>query len=72
MQEREKRSLKVVSALSVGHVITAPPVLVAASHTIDFTCGDCGTVLLQAQPGQVYGVLILCGNCGTYNSTDDA
>jgi hypothetical protein len=70
MPEREKRSLKVVSAPSVGRAIKAPPVLDASSHTIDYTCGNCKTVLLQADKGQVHGVLIHCTICGAYNATD--
>jgi hypothetical protein len=70
MTDREKRSLKIVPAPSVGHPINAPPVLDASSHTIDYTCGKCGTVLLQADAGQVHGVLIHCTVCGAYNATD--
>jgi predicted RNA-binding Zn-ribbon protein involved in translation (DUF1610 family) len=70
MPKREKRPLKLVSAPSVGHAINAPPILNASSHTIDYTCGNCGTVLLHAEAGQVHGILIHCGICGSYNATD--
>ena len=62
--------LKVVTAPAVGVVLKAPPVLVASEHSVDYTCGRCGTVLLHADEGQVHGVLIHCTNCGSYNSTD--
>jgi uncharacterized Zn finger protein (UPF0148 family) len=70
MSKREKRALKVLPGPAVGHVVDAPPVLNASDHTIDYVCGKCGTVLLQADAGQVHGVLIHCTNCGTYNTTD--
>jgi hypothetical protein len=63
-------ALKVVSAPGVGHVISAPPALIASSHTIDFTCGKCAVVLMHAESGQVHNLLIRCTECGSYNSTD--
>jgi uncharacterized Zn finger protein (UPF0148 family) len=58
--------LKVVTAPAIGVVLEAPPALVASEHSVDYTCGRCGTVLLHADEGQVHG----CANCGSYNSTD--
>jgi predicted RNA-binding Zn-ribbon protein involved in translation (DUF1610 family) len=69
MTEREKRPLKVVQTPRVGHVLNAPPILIASTHTIDFTCGHCGAVLLHADDGQVHGLLIRCSDCGSYNTT---
>jgi predicted RNA-binding Zn-ribbon protein involved in translation (DUF1610 family) len=65
-----KVSLKVVAAPRVGHVMEAPPVLVASDHSVDFTCGKCGTILLHARDQQVYNLLIQCKNCGSYNKTE--
>jgi predicted RNA-binding Zn-ribbon protein involved in translation (DUF1610 family) len=65
-----KISLKVVSMPSRGIALTAPPVLFASDHSVDYTCGQCGTILLHAEENQVHGVLIHCANCGSYNSTD--
>jgi DNA-directed RNA polymerase subunit RPC12/RpoP len=65
-----KISLKVVHAPAVGVVLDAPPVLRASDHSVDYTCGRCGTILLHADHGQVHGILIRCANCGSYNSTD--
>jgi DNA-directed RNA polymerase subunit RPC12/RpoP len=65
-----KISLKVITAPATGLVLDAPPVLRVSDHSVDYTCGRCGTSLLHADEGQVHGVLIRCANCGSYNSTD--
>lgn len=65
-----KISLKVVIAPAIGLVLDAPPVLMASDHSVDYTCGHCGTILLHAEENQVHGVLIRCTECGSYNSTD--
>jgi DNA-directed RNA polymerase subunit RPC12/RpoP len=65
-----KISLKVVTAPATGIVLDAPPVLMASDHSVDYTCGRCGTTLLHAEENQVHGVLIRCTNCGSYNTTD--
>jgi DNA-directed RNA polymerase subunit RPC12/RpoP len=65
-----KISLKVVHAPATGIVLDAPPVLNASDHSVDYTCGRCGTTLLHAEENQVHGVLLRCANCGSYNSTD--
>ena len=62
--------LKVVSAPAIGVVLSAPPVLRASEHSVDYTCGRCAAVLLHADEGQVHGILIHCTECGSYNSTD--
>jgi len=64
MSEHRQISLKTIS------VITAPPVLNASDHTVDFTCGKCGTVLMRAEEHQVFNVTIQCAVCGSYNSTN--
>jgi DNA-directed RNA polymerase subunit RPC12/RpoP len=63
-------SLKAVTAPATEIVLDAPPVLVASDHSVDYTCGRCNTLLLQAEEGQVRGFLIRCTKCGTYNLTD--
>jgi predicted RNA-binding Zn-ribbon protein involved in translation (DUF1610 family) len=55
--------LKVVAAPAAGAILKAPPVLKASEHSVDFTCGRCGAVLLHADEGQVHGILIRCTNC---------
>ena len=62
--------LKVVTAPAIGSVVSAPPVLQASSHTIDYVCGGCGTVLMHAEDGQVHNLTIHCLGCGLYNSTN--
>jgi len=63
-------SLRVISAPPIGHVLKAPPVLEASNHSVDFACGRCGTILLHADENQVYGLLIHCTQCRSYNATD--
>jgi predicted RNA-binding Zn-ribbon protein involved in translation (DUF1610 family) len=65
-----KISLKLVITPSKGIALKAPPVLKASGHSVDYTCGQCGTILLHAEENQVHGVLIHCANCGSHNSTD--
>jgi predicted RNA-binding Zn-ribbon protein involved in translation (DUF1610 family) len=65
-----KISLKVVAAPATGPVMDAPPVIMASDHSVDYTCGHCGTTLLHAEESQVHGVLIHCKRCGSYNATE--
>lgn len=65
-----KISLRIVTAPATGIVLDAPPVLMASDHSVDYTCGRCGTTLLHAEENQVHGFLIRCVPCGLYNSTD--
>ena len=48
-----KISLKVVTAPATGLVLHAPPVLAASDHSVDYTCGRCGTILLHAEENHV-------------------
>jgi DNA-directed RNA polymerase subunit RPC12/RpoP len=65
--------LIVVTALDPSQfkepVLKAPPVFVASEHSVDYTCGRCGTTLLHAEEGQVRGLAIECTECGSYNRT---
>jgi predicted RNA-binding Zn-ribbon protein involved in translation (DUF1610 family) len=61
--------LKVVEATGLEQALDGPPVLVASSNTIDFVCGNCGTVLLHADDNQVHGLFIHCTQCGATNAT---
>jgi predicted RNA-binding Zn-ribbon protein involved in translation (DUF1610 family) len=49
---------------------SAPPVLEDRSHTVDYTCGSCGAVLMHADESRVHSVIIHCTVCDAYNSTD--
>jgi DNA-directed RNA polymerase subunit RPC12/RpoP len=70
MAHKQKKLLKVVQSPATGHVMSAPPTLIASTHTIDFCCGRCGAILLHAEEDQVHGLLIRCTDCGSYNATD--
>jgi DNA-directed RNA polymerase subunit RPC12/RpoP len=52
------------------HFVSAPPALIASTHTVDYVCGKCSTVLMH-EIGQVDNLIIHCTTCGSYNSTDD-
>jgi predicted RNA-binding Zn-ribbon protein involved in translation (DUF1610 family) len=71
MTAHRKISLTVVVAPAVGAIVSAPPILSASEHTIDFVCGNCDAVLLRAEQGQVHNLIIHCTNCGSYNSTNE-
>ena len=64
---RKVKPLEVMVAPSIGPVIVAPPVIVTSTHSIDYTCGYCETVLIHADEGQLRNLLIRCSKCGSYN-----
>jgi hypothetical protein len=68
-QQHPKESLRVIAAPNTSHFVSAPPILVASAHTVDYACGYCGTVLMHAEREQVYNLEIHCMRCGRYNST---
>ena len=68
---KKQQKLRVIAPPSIGPVVTAPPVLKASDHTIEYLCGHCEAVLLHAEPDQVHGLMIHCTKCGRYNRTDD-
>ena len=70
MTVKTKRPLKIVVAPRIGAVLTAPPALTASTHTVDYTCGYCGSVLMHADEGQVHQLMIRCTSCGSYNETE--
>jgi predicted RNA-binding Zn-ribbon protein involved in translation (DUF1610 family) len=70
MGVRKRENLTVVALPRGRHALSAPPILVASTHTVDYCCGNCGAVLLHADVGQVHGLLIHCTSCGSYNSTE--
>ena len=63
------KTLRVVPAPLVQSVPPAPPVLEMPNPTVEFTCGNCGAVLMRGEEGKVYPLIVLC-SCGSYNSTD--
>jgi len=69
-QQHPKVDLKVVDAPKTGTVVSAPPVMIASTHTINYCCGNCSTVLMHAERDQVHNLIIKCNECGSYNTTD--
>jgi hypothetical protein len=69
--EHPRLALKLVSTPWTHHIVSAPPVLIASTNTVDYVCGTCGEVLMHAEGGQVHNLIIHCTVCGSYNSTDE-
>ena len=69
-KDKERKALRVVPAPAVGSVLPAPPPLMFSTHTVEFTCGRCETVLMKAEDEQVHGLVIHCLKCGSYNATE--
>jgi DNA-directed RNA polymerase subunit RPC12/RpoP len=65
-----KISLKVVTPTANEIALKAPPVLKESDPSVDYTCGQCGVILLHAVENHVHDILIHCANCGSYNSTE--
>jgi hypothetical protein len=68
-QTNPKIALQVIPP-TTGPSLSAPPILVASSHTVDYTCGGCGTVLVHAELHQVYNLVVRCTVCETFNTTE--
>ena len=49
-----KVALRVVTAPAIG-VVLGGSARAIGEHSVDYTCGRCGTVLLHADAGQVHG-----------------
>ena len=65
------KTLKVVPAPLVIEVVPkAPPALELPNPTVEFTCGNCGAVLIRGDEEKGYPLVVLCSSCGSYNSTD--
>jgi predicted RNA-binding Zn-ribbon protein involved in translation (DUF1610 family) len=69
-KQNQRVPLRTIERPTIGAAVTAPPVLDASSHTVDYVCGKCGTVLLRAEEGQVFGLVIECLDCGAFNATE--
>ena len=62
--------LKVIKAPAIGYAIQAPPPIVASEHSNQYICGNCGTLLVIAEAGQLHGLVAHCRMCGAYNAVD--
>jgi hypothetical protein len=71
MSTLPQKTLKVVPApLVLDAVDDAPPVLEADSPTVEYTCGNCGAVLMRANENKpIHALIVHCTLCDTYNST---
>jgi hypothetical protein len=63
-------TLRIIRTPWAHHIVSAPPVLIASTNTVDYVCGGCAAVLMHAEPGQVHNLVIHCTGCGAYNSPD--
>jgi hypothetical protein len=70
MSERRKVDLKIFPKPMSGAVVSAPPILIASTHTVDYACGVCGAVLMHAEADQVHNLVIHCTECGAFNATE--
>ena len=70
MAPSKRKTLKLIELPPGRKFVSAPPVLVASTHTVDYCCGACSAVLMHADERQVHNLLIHCTECGRYNSTD--
>ena len=58
------------------HVVPAPLIEVVPlvpetpNPTVEFTCGNCGAVLMRTDEEKVLPLVVLCSSCGSHNSTD--
>jgi len=65
-----QKTLKIVPAPLVK-VADAPPVLVeGAEPTVEYTCGNCGAVLMRADESKPHSLMVHCTACDAYNSTE--
>ena len=62
--------LKVITAPASGHAIPAPPIIRASDHSNWYLCGNCGTLLVIAEAGQLHGLVAHCRMCGAYNAVE--
>jgi len=49
-QEHMRVPLRPILMPWARHIISAPPVLIASTNTVDYICGDCGTVVIDIAP----------------------
>ena len=44
MGKSRKISLKTIAAPASWSVVDAPPIIKTSDHSVDYTCGNCGTI----------------------------
>ena len=60
-----QRTLKVIRAPLVETLPSAPPALELPNPTVEFTCGNCGAILIRGDEEKVYPLVVLCNSCGS-------
>ena len=66
-----QRTLKIVPPpLAIAAVNNAPPVLETLSPTVEYTCGNCGAVLMRVDENRA-PLVVHCTSCDAFNSTGD-
>ena len=70
MPTLRQKALQVVPAPLIEVVPPAPLEPEMPNPTVEFTCGNCGVLLMRADEEKVYPLVLLCSSCGSYNSTD--
>jgi hypothetical protein len=68
--EHPRIELKLIPTPWAQHIINAPPVLVASTNTVDYTCAYGGAILMHAEERRVHNLVISCAECGSFSSTD--
>jgi len=71
MSALPQKTLRVIPApLALDAVYDPPPVWEAVSPTVEYTCGNCGAVMLRANENKpIHPLIVHCTSCDTYNST---
>jgi hypothetical protein len=70
MPTLRQKVLQVVPAPLIEVVPQAPLAPEMPNPTVEFTCGNCGVVLIRGDEEKGYPLVVLCSSCGSYNSTD--
>ena len=54
-------------------VLDAPPTIQLSGDSTDYCCGQCGTLLAIADPGQLPDTLVIeCNDCSSLNSSSSS
>ena len=68
--EHPRVTLRIIPTPWAHHIVSAPPILIASTNTVDYVCGGCDALLMHAEPGGIHNLVIHCTGCGSYNSAD--
>jgi hypothetical protein len=68
-----KIKLRTINPTDKGAIVkTDKPGLIFnfAGGANEYACGSCGQTLAVCNPGQINGLIAVCGNCGTHNAVE--